>query len=95
MVDSRLGRVGRENELDGRDVTDQHRNSDCDVQPTSQHHTLGPGETQSSPGSHIHDGTNSRYILEGVTLTGAKAGNTALASVVAALVLLGATDSTT
>lgn len=72
-----------------------HRNSDVDASKTSQHHTIGPGANQVASGVHNHDGTETRALLDGVNLTGSKAGNAALASVIAALVALGATDNTT
>lgn len=72
-----------------------HKKSDLDSATYAQHHTLGSSHTQASPGDHAHDGYTSRLILSGVTLTGAKGGNTALASVIAVLVLMGATDNTT
>ena len=72
-----------------------HNKSDSDVSAQSQHHTLGPKATQAASGKHNHDGRNSPQLLAGVTLTGAKGGNAAVASIVAALVGLGATDSTT
>ena len=78
-----------------KEVEVYHTNADTDGSSTSIHHTLGPKRGQSSPGDHTHDGSTSKLLLEGVTLTGAKAGNAALASVIAALVAMGATDSTT
>ena len=80
---------------DSREVDNFHINSDKDRDRNAGHHSLGPGYNQSSPGSHKHDGTDSYQLLEGVTISGAKGGNTALASVIAALVGMGATDSTT
>ena len=79
------------------EVVDFHTNSDKDGSQKSQHHTLGPSHNQAAPGDHSHDGGNSVKItpLEGITISGAKGGNTALASVIAALVTLGATDATT
>ncbi len=76
-------------------VNQFHRNSDVDSSKTAQHHTIGPGPNQVASGVHNHDGTESRSLLEGVSLTGAKGGNAALASVIAALVQLGAEDNTT
>lgn len=84
-----------ENRPASRVVDDFHTNSDLDRDWNAQHHTLGAGSNQASPGDHKHDGADSFQLLEGVTLSGAKGGNTALASVIAALVSLGATDSTT
>lgn len=72
-----------------------HQHSDVDSARDSQHHTLGTGVNQASPGSHRHDGNDSFQLLEGVEITGSKGGNTALASVIAALVGMGAKDSTT
>lgn len=74
-----------------------HRKSDVDSGQEAQHHTLGVKQDQASPGGHKHDGTTSLKILTGTNLTGAKTGNPApaLASVIAALVKLGATDTTT
>ena len=37
-------------------------NSDRDAGPTAQHHTLGLGPSQASPGNHTHDGRNSKRI---------------------------------
>ena len=82
------------NEFDARVVQQMHRNADTDSDKTAVHHTIGPGSNQVASGTHIHDGTETRALLDGVNLTGAKAGNAALASVIAALVALGATDST-
>lgn len=78
-----------------KEVEVYHTNADTDGSNQSAHHTLGFKRGQASPGDHTHDGGTSKQLLDGVTLTGAKAGNAALTSVVAALVLLGATDNTT
>lgn len=77
------------------EVAKFHTNADTDGRAQSAHHTLGYGATQASPGNHTHDGGTSKLILEGDTITGAKGGNTALASVIALLVKLGASDVTT
>ena len=80
-----------------REVDEIHRNSDVDRRPEAQHHTLGYGPNQASPGDHNHRDGKSAKILDGITITGSKAGSNAtlLGSVVAALVALGAKDSTT
>lgn len=80
-----------------KDVEDFHSHADRDGSPKALHHTLGPNPNQASPGNHSHDGGNSTKLspLAGITITGARGGNTALASVISALVSLGATDSTT
>jgi hypothetical protein len=77
------------------EVADFHTNADTDGKRTSMHHTLGPRSGQASPGDHDHSGGDSKLLLDGVTISGVKAGNTALASVIAALVTLGANDTTT
>jgi len=78
-----------------RVVSDFHTNSDVDQDKEAQHHTLGSGPNQASPGSHKHDGTDSIALLDGVEITGSRDGNTALASVIAALGVLGLKDSST
>lgn len=42
------------------DVARMHRMSDSDSSTLAQHHTLGIGPSQASPGSHEHDGKDSR-----------------------------------
>jgi hypothetical protein len=76
-------------------VNEFHTNDDTDRDANAHHHTLGASANQSAPGSHRHDGSDSILLLDGITLAGAKGGNTALASVISALVGLGAKDSTT
>ncbi|ALY09279.1 hypothetical protein FDG92_gp07 [Arthrobacter phage Jasmine] len=72
-----------------------HTYADTDSSNEAIHHTLGPGVNQAASGGHTHNGSDSPLLLEGVTISGAKGGNTALASVIAALTGMGATDSTT
>jgi len=72
-----------------------HTNCDVDESKDSYHHTLGANTFQASPGSHTHNGADSVLLLQNIELTGSRGGNTALASVIAALVFLGAKDSTT
>jgi hypothetical protein len=72
-----------------------HRNADTDVRAESLHHTLGPSNTQASPGGHNHDGGDSSLILEGMTISGSQSGGTAWASIIACLVRLGAKDTST
>ena len=78
-----------------KEVIKAHLMADTDGKATAAHHTLGAGPMQSSPGNHTHNGGTSLSLLEGITISGAKGSNTALASVIAALVSLGATDTTT
>lgn len=76
------------------DVEKLHTNSDVDVRRESQHHTLGPRTTQASPGDHNHDGSNSLPLLTGYTISGSRSSPASiLPSIIACLVRLGATDS--
>jgi hypothetical protein len=43
-----------------------HANCDVDGSQNAQHHTLGIGHNQGSPGSHTHNGKNSKQIGEGL-----------------------------
>ena len=72
-----------------------HNKSDMDSSSEAQHHSLGIKGGQASPGDHKHDGSTSKRLLEGTTITGSRAGGAALVSVIDALEKLGATDSTT
>ena len=85
----------KDNVLSASEVRRIHTKSDVDSSVLAQHHTLGTKPNQAASGSHKHDGASGVLLLSGVTLTGSRAGNAALASVIAALVQLGATDSTT
>lgn len=76
-------------------VNDFHTNSDVDQEPDSQHHTLGQSPGQASPGNHSHNGSDSVALLEGVVLVGSRGGNSSIASILQALVKLGAEDNTT
>jgi hypothetical protein len=76
-------------------VADFHTNSDADTRKEAQHHTLGIQPYQASPGDHTHDGGTSPLLLAGVTITGTRGSPANAASIIAALVRLGATDSST
>jgi hypothetical protein len=76
-------------------VRDIHTYSDVDSTADAQHHTLGPGQNQAASGTHRHNGNDSPLLFEGISITGARGGNTAIASIIALLVQFGATDSTT
>ena len=96
IQDPYSAKVAGLNVFDPRVVAQIHTKADTDTDKTSVHHTIGPAPTQVASGAHTHDGSESRLLGEGVTLTGSKGGNAALASVVAALVqILGVTDNTT
>lgn len=86
----------------------QHTRSDADSSTKSQHHTLGQGRNQASPGNHIHDGITSPKLgamklgtsgndpVPNLVLTGAKAGNVALTNLIAMLAQhINFTDNTT
>jgi hypothetical protein len=77
------------------EVQNFHTNADTDGKPMAIHHTLGPSPNAASPGNHTHDGGASALLLDGITISGAKGGNAALVTVIAALVKLGATDTST
>lgn len=79
----------------GQVVDDFHENSDVDSRAEAQHHTLGPGPNQSSPGDHTHDGGDSALLLEGETISGSRATDAWRLSVNAILVRLGASDQST
>lgn len=76
-------------------VNDFHTYSDVDSRAEAQHHTLGSNATQASPGDHIHDGRDSRLLLDGMAITGSRATDAWRVSVNAILVRLGATDNST
>lgn len=85
-----------DNVFDARTVAEIHRNADTDTDKTSVHHTIGPAANQAASGIHVHDGAETRQLGAGITVTGSKGGNAALASLMSALVqILGITDSTT
>ena len=76
------------------EITKAHTNADTDGSDMSAHHTLGASKGQASPGDHDHRGGSSVALLQGVTITGATSAD-AVTSIIAALVDLGAKDSTT
>jgi hypothetical protein len=51
------------------EVNKFHSNSDVDTSTVSQHHTLGIGHNQASPGDHKHDGKSSKTIGKGLDPT--------------------------
>jgi hypothetical protein len=81
--------------VDPKTVAKFHEKDDVDASYDSHHHTLGTKNGQSSPGDHNHNGKNSVKLLKGTTITGSRGGNAAVASIISALVKLGATDNTT
>lgn len=68
--------------------------TDTDGSDQSVHHTLGANKGQASPGDHDHRGGSSVALLQGMTITGTTPAEI-ISSIVAILVDLGATDSTT
>lgn len=85
----------KQNPVTATDSAKAHAKSDVDSATYAQHHTLGTNHNQATCGDHVHDGTSSRKIASTIILTGSRSGGTALTSVIAALVALGATDTTT
>lgn len=73
--------------LTTRDVAAIHTKADTDGSPTAAHHTIGLGRNQASPGNHNHDGKASPKIGRGMglTISGAKGGNAAVASIITML----------
>ena len=80
--------------LSSEDVSKIHHKADTDGSDLAVHHTLGPGRYQAAPGNHDHQGGTSTSLLEGEVIAGSRSGS-ALTSVIALLVKLGATDLTT
>lgn len=81
-----------------REVNFFHTRSDVDSGVTAQHHTLGIKHDQTSPGDHNHDGKGSRKLATGMglSISGAKGGNAALASLITMLGnVIEFTDNTT
>lgn len=73
-----------------------HKNASVDTRATDIHHTIGIQPNQAADGAHNHNGGNSKLLLEGYTLIGDKSiAEQVLPSIIAALVRLGAKDSTT
>ena len=86
----------QKNTPDPQVVNQFHSRSDVDSHWGAQHHTIGIKHDQASAGDHTHDGKNSRFLMEDVTITGSKGGNVALANLITALAeKLGFTDGTT
>lgn len=83
------------NKLQPSQINAFHAKSDKDASSVAQHHTLGLGANQASPGHHNHDGRNSKRIFDGFTVVGSKGGNAALTSLISVLAQLGLTDGTT
>jgi hypothetical protein len=80
-----------------KDVVDKfHKHAGVDTRKEDIHHTIGPLPAQAASGSHSHNGTDGVLLLDGYTITGVKSSpSTVLPSIIAALVRLGADDSTT
>lgn len=80
------------------EVNKLHSRDDVDKSFFSHHHTLGIKRDQASPGDHTHTGKTSRKIGygAGLTVTGSKGGNAALASLITMLGnVISFTDTTT
>lgn len=97
MADEKVAAHAKQDKPTPKQVVDFHTHDDVDGSPKAHHHTLGPMPNQAAPGDHSHDGGTSTVLfpLDGVSITGSRGGNAAVASIIAALTALGATDSTT
>jgi len=73
-----------------------HKYDDVDLNNNAHHHTIGQGNGQVAKGKHCHDGEDSPKLLEGVIFTGIVGtyNATTFRQVIAALVKLGASDTT-
>ena len=81
---------------DPQTVAKFHEKADTNASAQALHHTLGTKHDEAASGDHDHNGANSKKIMTGVTITGAKGGNVALTNLLTALAAnLGLTDSTT
>lgn len=81
-----------------REVNLFHKRSDVNSGPNAQHHTIGVDRNKASPGDHVHDGKSSRKLghAQGLTISGSKGGNAALASLITMLGnFIDFTDNTT
>lgn len=76
-----------------------HEKADKDGSPKAIHHTLGPSANQAAAGDHSHDGGNSAkldQLMAGITVTGSRGGNAAVASLLSQLSSqFGLVDNTT
>lgn len=70
-----------------------HNNAPVNGKREDIHHTVGFGPLEAAPGDHNHR-TEGIPLFDGVTLTGSRAGNAAVQSIIALLVQWGAKDST-
>lgn len=70
-----------------RSVAAFHARSDVDSSQFAQHHTIGVKHNQAAAGDHVHDGKSSRKVGLGLglSISGSKGGNAALASLIAML----------
>lgn len=94
----RDGNFSGPDEKDFSQKSDGHENADTDSSKYSKHHTLGTKSGQASPGNHIHDGTTSKKLGQGLGLaiSGSRGGNVAVASIIAMLSnIIDFTDNTT
>ena len=72
-----------------------HENADTDDGDFAMHHTLGPNPGQAAPGGHLHDGTDSPLLIQGLTVSGTRGSAAYYASLEAVLTRLGAQNTAT
>ena len=76
-----------------RQSADMHKYADTDSSRDALHHTLGGGPNQAAPGDHNHDGANSSFLFNGVTISGSRTNGAALQQLLDALTKLGLTNN--
>lgn len=59
-ADQDRSRIGKPPNISVQD----HYSSDVDSAQQAQHHTLGQGRNQASPGNHVHDGVTSKLLFQ-------------------------------
>jgi hypothetical protein len=76
-------------------VDDFHANSDLNLRPESQHHSLGPNPNMAAHGDHNHRDGKSVPLFEGLSITGSRSTDAFNLSIISLLTALGATDAST
>jgi hypothetical protein len=98
IPNNRRASVNKVHEFAPIDINRLHFGSDVDSGTKAQHHTLGVSRNQAAQGNHMHDGITSKKLGQGmgITITGSRGGNAAIASIITALKqVMDLTDNTT
>ena len=72
-----------------------HLYADTDTDGQAIHHTIGPGNNQAAAGTHVHNGSDSPLLFDGVVISGSRSSGAALLSVISLLQQQGAVDQST